>query len=90
VPNGCEALTRADPALPTSAAPGSVEKVLVMGARLAAGLPLFIPGDATILARRPTSPGPRGDPAASWERDAARQRVREREKRRRREAGEGG
>lgn len=36
----------ADPARPTDARPGSQAKIAVLAARLAAGLPLFLPGDA--------------------------------------------
>ena len=43
----------ADPSRPTDARPGSQAKIDVLAARLAAGLPLFLPGDATVHDRDP-------------------------------------
>jgi hypothetical protein len=42
-----------DPSKPTSARPGSQAKIEVLAARLAAGRPLFHPGDATMREREP-------------------------------------
>lgn len=42
-----------DPSKPTSGRPGSQAKIEVLAARLAAGLPLFHPGDATMHEREP-------------------------------------
>ena len=42
-----------DPSKPTSARPGSQAKIDVLAARLAAGLPLFHSGDATVHDRDP-------------------------------------
>ncbi len=46
-----------NPALPCTSLPGSEAKVALLAARLAARLPLYVPGDAGVSAREILPPG---------------------------------
>jgi hypothetical protein len=57
--------------LPTKALPGSEEKLLVLAARAAARVPLFVAGDAPVLAKKVTGTNATVDLGARYERDKA-------------------
>jgi hypothetical protein len=90
----------ADLVRPTRFLAGSKEKIALLKARAAAGLPLFHPKDNTAVARKSQAHRSCIDPAGAWqryrERELRRQQMKraearvERERAKQRAAGEGG